>query len=173
LKKAFPNVVSVNRPEYIFNNITDTFWVAGFTSGDGSFHLITSTQDTDKGSKVVLRFSINLNIREEELIKGLAIFFKSYDTKVSNSSVIIDIEVKHKNIYILEKSVNLQITKISDIVNNIIPFFEKYPIVGIKSLDFSDFKIAAEIVKTKEHLTSEGFKKILKIKSNMNKNRSW
>jgi len=73
LKKAFSNVVPINRPEYFFKGITDPFWVAGFTSGDGSFHVITSNPDVDSGLKVVLRFSINLNIREEDLIKGLAI----------------------------------------------------------------------------------------------------
>ena len=61
----------------------------------------------------------------------------------------------------------------SDIINTIILFFDKYPIVGIKSLDFADFKKVCDIVKNKEHLTSEGSKKILKIKSHMNQNRSY
>ena len=177
LKKAFPpqrgNVITVNRPEYKFKNISDPFWVAGFASGDGSFHLITSTPNTEKSLKVYLRFSIRLNIREEELIKGLANFFKSYDnsSKVSTVEVVTDKNIK--NIYTLENSVGLQITKFSDIVNIIIPFFDKYPIEGIKSLDFSDFKKVTEIMKSKEHLTSEGFKKILEIKSSMNQKRSW
>jgi hypothetical protein len=53
----------------------------------------------------------------------------------------------------------------------IIPFFEKYPIQGEKSLDFSDFKKVGEMLKNKEHLTSEGFNKILKIKAGMNEER--
>jgi len=53
----------------------------------------------------------------------------------------------------------------------IIPFFEKYPIQGEKSLDFSDFKKVGEMLKNKEHLTSEGFNKILKIKAGMNEKR--
>jgi hypothetical protein len=47
--------------------------------------------------------------------------------------------VKYKNIYISKNKVSVIIVKISDIVNIIIPFFEKYPIVGMKSLDFADF----------------------------------
>lgn len=180
LKKAFPNVVLVNRPEYVFKGITDPFWVSGFTSGDGSFHIKAYNyedmlhSDIRNRKSVELRFSINLNIREKDLIKGLAIFFKSYNTKVSNSEYA-NISVKQRaiNIFILEKSVGLQITKISDINNIIIPFFEKYPIEGIKSLDFYDFKKAALIVKNKEHLISEGFNNILKLKLSMNKNRSW
>jgi hypothetical protein len=73
---------------------------------------------------------------------------------------------------ILEKSAQLQISKFFDIVNIIIPFFNKYPILGMKSLDFIDFKKASYILKTKKHLTSPSvFNKIIKIKSGMNLNR--
>jgi len=34
----------------------------------------------------------------------------------------------------------LQIKNNSDIINKIIPFFDQYPILGVKSLDFSDLK---------------------------------
>jgi LAGLIDADG endonuclease len=132
----------------------------------------------------MLRFSIKLNIREKELIKGLVSFFKNWEinSKVSNSSLITHREASYKNINIniVESSVGLQITKISDIVNILIPFFERYPIAGFKSLDFSDFKKMAFMIKNKEHFsclcgtsigTEEGFKKILKIKSSMNQNR--
>lgn len=53
----------------------------------------------------------------------------------------------------------------------IIPFFETYPIQGTKSLDFADFKKVAEILKKKEHLTLEGFNRILEIKAGMNRGR--
>jgi hypothetical protein len=73
-----------------------------------------------------------------------------------------------------ENSAHLQISKFSDIVNIIIPFFNKYPILGIKSLDFIEFKKVCDILKTKDHLTSTSvFNKIIKIKSGMNLNRKW
>ena len=186
LIKAFPYVVPVNKPGYIFKGIPDPFWVAGFVSGDGSFHVITSTPEVHTGKienwKVILRFSINLNIREKDLIKGLVIFINSHGQQIggggekpSDSSIVTGLEtnVKYKNYSTAEESVSLQFTKISDIVNKIIPFFEEYKIVGIKSLDFSDFHKVANIVNTKQHLTKEGFNRILKIKSSMNKNRPW
>lgn len=47
-----------------------------------------------------------------------------------------------------------------------------YPILGVKSLDFLDFKKVCEIIKTKEHLISPSvFNQILQIKSGMNLNR--
>ena len=75
------------------------------------------------------------------------------------------------NCYVWGETTSLKFTKFSDIVNIIIPFFEKYEIVGVKSLDFFDFKKAADIIKNKEHLSSEGFNEILKFKKGMNRNR--
>lgn len=77
-----------------------------------------------------------------------------------------------KLIYKTENTVTLHITKFFDIENIIIPFFEKYPIFGIKSLDFSDFKKVSEIIKHKLPLTSEGFNTIKNINSKMNQRRS-
>ena len=77
-------------------------------------------------------------------------------------------DVKYKNIYISPKVVNFQITKFSDIVNTIIPFFNKYPCFarqGQKALDFEDFKTVSEIMRKNDHLTAEGLAIILKIKN--------
>jgi len=58
------------------------------------------------------------------------------------------------------------------IVNKIIPFFNEYPILGVKSLDFADFKKVAELMETKQHLTSEGLSNIIEIVKGMNLDRS-
>jgi hypothetical protein len=79
--------------------------------------------------------------------------------------------VKYKNITTTSKVVDFQVTKFSDIVNIIIPFFDKYPTQGQKALDFEDFKKVVEIMKSNDHLTVKGFEKILKIKEGMNLNR--
>ena len=52
------------------------------------------------------------------------------------------------------------VRKLSDINDKIIPFFQKYPIIGIKSKDFYDFCKVAEMLKDKKHLTMEGLKQI-------------
>jgi hypothetical protein len=66
---------------------------------------------------------------------------------------------------------NFTVTKFSDIEQKIIPFFKKYPINGVKSLDFSDFCKVVEIIRVKEHLTQKGLAEIEKIKSGMNTKR--
>jgi len=64
-----------------------------------------------------------------------------------------------------------QVSKFSDIVDKVLVFFEKYPILGAKSKDLADFLIIANLMKSKEHLTTEGVAKIRKIKEGMNRGR--
>jgi hypothetical protein len=44
---------------------------------------------------------------------------------------------------------NYRVTKFSDLSEKIIPFFKKYPLVGIKSKDFEDFCIVVEMMSGK------------------------
>jgi len=172
LTEAFPNIVPIPRPGYVFKGIPDPFWVSGFTSGDGSFNLkIGSSATTSIGVRTQLRFGVALHIRELDVIKGLAAYFNLFYPIESKTLEISD--VKYKNIAITSKAVIFNVTQFSDIVNIVIPFFDKYPIQGQKALDFADFKKVAEIMKTNDHLTAKGFEKILKIKEGMNQNRLW
>jgi hypothetical protein len=74
LKEAFPNIVEINRGEYKFNGILNPYWVSGFTSGEGSFHIVTRNSNNE----VFARFSIHLHIRDLEVLKGLSTYLKSY-----------------------------------------------------------------------------------------------
>lgn len=153
LKHNFSKIDLLERVEFKFEGIPSPYWIAGFVSGDGSFNIKTTKTRT---GKVQLRFAVHLHIREQEVIKGLALFF-NFDTS--------------KYIYYTEISVAIQIVNTSDILNIIIPFFDKYKIKGAKELDYIDFKKVAEIVNSKSHLTEDGFNRILVIKDNMNLKR--
>lgn len=67
---------------------------------------------------------------------------------------------------------SFRVTSWNGITENIIPFFDKYPLQGAKSRDYADFKKVADIMKVKGHLSKDGLDQILKIKSGMNKVRS-
>ncbi|KAH9865933.1 hypothetical protein IAQ61_008517 [Plenodomus lingam] len=66
---------------------------------------------------------------------------------------------------------DLIVTNLRDINEKIIPFFDKYPLIGCKKLNYLDFCKAAELIKNKVHLTSEGINEIISIKNGMNKGR--
>ena len=201
LTKAFPVVIPVNRPEYKFKGIPDPFWIAGFTSGDGSFQIRLRKLNTNIGYRVSLLYSFHLHIRDLDVLKGLATYFSSnsFCIREMNFSPVAlggriialageskgegqnaeregskckNLISKAKKVGISEdKSVHLQIAKFTDINDKIIPFFEKYPIEGVKSLDFEDFKKVCKLIENKKHLTPLGIKAILDIKLNMNQNR--
>jgi hypothetical protein len=52
-----------------------------------------------------------------------------------------------------KNSVDYKLTKINDLIEKIIPFFEKYKLLGIKTHDFEDFKKIAY----KMEIIYEGF----------------
>ena len=68
---------------------------------------------------------------------------------------------------------NFKVTNFWDIENKIIPLFNKYPILGIKSKDFKDFCLVVELMKDKAHLTKEGLEQIRQIKADTNKKREF
>ena len=65
-----------------------------------------------------------------------------------------------------------RVTKLSDFVEKILPFFEKYPILGIKSLDYQDFCKVIKLMQTQAHLSKTGVDEIRSIKNGMNRKRS-
>jgi len=152
LKEFFPHIVPVPRPLVENQEILDPNWLAGFTTGDGCFDVIVKKM----GFSASLRFRLTQHSRDIKLINNI---------------------IKYLNCGRLEARKKLNfvefiVIKFSDIEEKILPFFHKYPIQGIKSLDFQDFCKIALFIKNKDHLTSEGVEKIKKIKSGMNTGRN-
>lgn len=129
--------------------------MAGFASGDSSFNVKISNSPTSLLTKrVQIRFAIGLNIREKAFIQYLPTYFGLTDDL--------------KNVYFHVNSARFEAVNFSDVQDKIIPFFDKYSIQGKKKFDFLAFKQVADIIKSKDHLTSEGLQKILDIKAKMN-----
>ena len=168
LLEVFPNIEILDRLEYKFKGIPDPTWVSGFVTGDSTFSVSIEKGTTKLGKRVRLIFGTYLHIREKDLLIGISKYF---------SSLYLDSNEAYKEISVhCNESKNtalLQIKSISDINKKVIPFFTEYPILGIKSLDFEDFKIVAELVKNKEHLKIDGLSKIMKIVDKMNLDREW
>ena len=65
------------------------------------------------------------------------------------------------------------VTKFENLINIIIPFFDKYKIEGTKSKDFEDWCNVAQIMLKGKHLTLEGVEEIRKIKLSINTKREY
>lgn len=157
LKAFFPQCVPVIRPTMDIENIPSPFWIAGFTSGDGSFKVIIKKSLTIKvGFQVLLVFQITQHARDMKIMKSLISYLGcGYLEKDSRGPWL-----------------NFKVSNFIDICEKIIPFFHQHEIIGVKSKDFKDWCQVAELIKTKQHLNKEGLNQIISIQSGMNKGRS-
>jgi hypothetical protein len=65
--------------------------------------------------------------------------------------------------------VKFRTSNFRDIYERVIPFFKRYPLFGMKERNFKIFCEAAEIIRRDEHKTSEGVKKLLALRSQINR----
>ena len=84
------------------------------------------------GGYVKLELQVSQHVIDKQLMKSLI--------KYLNGGNIYE---KKKN----KTWIEYRVTKIADITQKVIPFFNKYPIVGVKALDFADFCKVAEMMK--------------------------
>ena len=156
LKVAFPDVNPVIRPDVdkeILNLINNN-WISGFSSAEGCFLVSIGKSPSHKlGSSVQLVFQITQHSRDIMLMEKIVEYFGFGRVRIRGNHVD----------YIC--------TKFSNISDSIIPFFLEYPIKGVKSSDFEDWRKVANLMATKSHLTLEGLEQIRQIKSGMNTGR--
>ena len=152
LNKAFPNTLPIQRLED--NNLPqgnkiNPEWMAGFCTGESNFFITVQKSKSKIGFTTSLRFSISQHSRDLLLLESFVAFF--------NCGYVAN----YKNRLICE----FIVTKIDDILEHIIPFFIKHPILGSKYINYLYFNSAAEIIKSKEHLNSNGLERILQLKN--------
>ena len=157
LKTAFTDTIPVLRPIVEDQEIKDPDWIAGFVCGEGCFLVNIFNSSTHRiGYQVQIKFQLTQHSRDELLMKSLVSYLGCGRYEPINNQ---DLGV-------------FVVTKFLDLTDKIIPLFQKYPVQGVKHLDFLDFVKVTEIMKQKEHLTERGLDQIIKIKAGMNKGRS-
>lgn len=156
LNIAFPNIIPCVRPLVKSIKIRDPNWLSGFVSAEGNFFINVINSTTKVGKQVILMFSLSQHSRDADLLGSIRDYLGcgAYYPRSNREEG------------------NFTVAKFSDIDEKNLPFFKNYPIIGIKSLDYSDFCQAVESIKGKEHLTEEGLTTIVKIKSGMNTKRT-
>lgn len=138
--------------------IQDPNWLAGFASAEGSFIVgIQKSSSHKAGVGVQLIFTVTQHSRDAELLRSLVTYLDCGKFRTRGAKTEVG---------------DFRAVKISDITAQIIPFFQKYPIQGVKALDFAAFCEAANIMEAKAHLTADGLEEVRQIKSGMNTGRS-
>lgn len=98
----------------------DPNWLAGFTDGECFSIDISPSATTRTGFGVGFRFSLIQHSRDTELLKTLVEF------------LACGRYVQYSN----KETGEYRVTKYKDIQEIIIPFFNNYPLVGVKLKDF-------------------------------------
>ncbi len=129
-------------------------WISGFTQSDGSF--VVSFLKQKKGVPIRPQpvFNITQSIVELEMFKAL-----------HNQLGIGKIYTNRKNVVFVVKSID-------EIVDVILPLFDKHPVKGGKFSAYTIFKEVSIMIKEKKHLTIEGTLQILNLAYFMNKDTS-
>lgn len=151
LKESFPTVKPITRPLVELSAKTNLNWIRGFIEAEGSFQVIT--QEINNKTITSLRLSITQHIRDEILLNNFVSFLQCgryYKWSRRDEGQYL-------------------VTRFLDINEKIIPLLNEYPLIGAKKQDYMDFVKIAELIKSKEHLTSQGVEKIKLIKNNIAK----
>ncbi len=172
MKKAFSDITSAPKPMKENISIYNPQWLAGFTSGEGSFEVKIRNANTNGNIKtyVELIFQINQHVRDTQLLNCIVKYLNC--GKIYKHSVKAEVLRVSKTLNLIAfLACGSPSLRMED--ENIIPFFVKYPILGIKALDFKDFCSILKLTLNKEHHTEEGLNKIINIKANMNTGRKY
>lgn len=156
LKLEFPDVIPFLRP--LSESITSfkpfpSAWVVGFVDGESCFSIDIYKDKTKTGFTPKLTFQIAQHARDTVLMEMFIKYFNCGRLKIEINAV------------------RFTVSKFKDIDQKIIPFFKHFPLVGSKLLNFEDFCKAADIIRSKGHLTKEGLDTLKEIKAGMNTKR--
>jgi hypothetical protein len=150
--KYFPNIKAVDRPFIELPNSLDPNWMTGFVDGDGGFII-----NIRENKKVEFRFHIAQHSKDYNLLCLFKDFFNSGNVYLrSNLST---------------PRCDFVVQTFKDILNKVIPHFNKYSLKTSKKLDYLDFYKALLIVNNKKPLSNEDLDKIKELKTGMNKGR--
>lgn len=138
----------------------DPNWVTGFVDAEGCFSVIieipegpASPVPSAKKWKVRISFEINLHEKDKDILYKIQSFF--------GVGAVYHRPDRKKSVY--------RVTNVTYIKNVIIPHFANYPLVSKKGIDFLLWSKVVEIILNKDHLTKEGFLKILSYYASINK----
>ena len=127
-------------------------YLAGFADGEGSFNISFRKR---KDYTIPWKISLSFNVSQKD-----PVILSQFKKHLKCGSLR---ERKHDGVWYYE------VTNFNAIQNNVIPFFRRFGFLSAKKKrDFSKFQKIAKLIETKDHLTVEGIKEILKIRKDMN-----
>lgn len=153
----FPDIKPQDRPLFTLPEELNPQWVSGFVGGDGGFSIYVNDTIDNLKQRLSYRFYITQHSKDLELMNLFVTFFRCgfIDVRSNPNTPRCDFIVQDA----------------TSILENIIPHFDSYPLFNLKHKDFLCFKEGMFLIKSKQHLTTQGLTKIKDLSLEMNSKR--
>src|SRR3989338_5399028 len=134
-------------------------YIAGFVDGEGSFHVaIQKVLHVRFGYQLVPEFQASQNLDYAKTLEVMKVRLECGYIKPNHAKNSRD----KSHVYLVRNR--------DDLLNKVIPFFERNVLLSPKHEDFCKFSSIVKAMHEKLHLEREGFVSLLKIAFSMNRN---
>lgn len=134
----------------------DPWFVTGLAEGEGCFCVFFAIRPKMRvGLEARPSFSLSLNERDRDLLGALQAYFECGWIRESRS----------------DRTFKYEARSVSDLLDQVVPHFEAYPLCGVKRRSFSGFAEVCQMIRQGDHLRPEGMAEIVRIAYEMNLGR--
>jgi hypothetical protein len=131
----------------------DPWFVSGLTEGEGCFCISLALRSKLRtGLEVRPSFSLSLNEKDLELLRDLQTFFGCGWIRESKT----------------DRTFKYEARAVENLLDPIIPHFERYPLRGSKARSFAAFADVCRMIEQGDHLERDGLREIIDIAYEMN-----
>jgi len=148
-----PALISRTRAAYGARVPLDPWFVSGLTEGEGCFCIALALRKKLRtGLEIRPSFSLSLNERDLELLRDLQAFFGCGWIRESKS----------------DRTFKFEARSVLDLLDSIIPHFDRHPLRGSKAKSFAAFADACRMIEQGDHLRRDGVREIVDLAYEMN-----
>ena len=132
-------------------------YLAGYVDGEGSFHVaIQRNPSTRFGWQLVPEFHVSQNPERASILELLR-------ARLGCGRIRPNARAGGR-----DRSLVYVVRNRDDLLTKVIPFFRAHPILSEKRLEFETFAVIVTAMENREHLSPEGFHRLLDLAVNMN-----
>ncbi len=137
-------------------------YITGFVDGEGTFHVAIYKDPHMKfGIKVIPEFHISQRITSKHVLEKICSHFKCGYLKANHAKNPKDVTW----VYVVRNK--------DDLLAQIIPFFQRYPLLTEKSKAFVQFAKIVHMMASKKHHSKQGLRAIVNIAYAMNRSGAY
>lgn len=134
------------------NNLAN--YISGYVDGEGCFCISFSyrPRNIKLGWEIRPSFAVGQNYDRREVLDLMQRYFKCGFMRRDYG----------------DKTLKFEVRRIDDLIEKVIPHFERYPLRSAKQKDFLLFAEICRMIKNQRHLDPDGVREIIKLSYRMN-----